>query len=288
MCSVPPSCSRSPGAQSENLGCPSLVQQGQCWPNQAPCGIDLPQEMVRADNLGVTFSQNAWAAAQQEGCLGCPDRYPTWPSPAVYPKLDIKFQATVGEDPNFAISDTSYLEPMAQDPGPSPNNPGNDPGNNPPVVYTKRKVLPGWPQEPLAMPQGPVAQGPVAQGPVAQGPMASTAPLTETPLELRPIHNKSQAHVFSHMGNALRGIFYDLRNWNESHPDVPGNFWSHLYWVFARDHRGRYLFYLAMSLLVASAIWYIVRVPKMPGVPAAPLVASAPPAPAPAVYNKLI
>ena len=287
MCSVPPSCSRSPGAQSENLGCPSLVQQGQCWPNQAPCGIDLPQEMVRADNLGVTFSQNAWAAAQQEGCLGCPDRYPTWPSPAVYPKLDIEYQATVGEDPNFAVSDSSYLEPLAQGPMPGPNNPGNDPGNNPPVVYTQRKVLPAWPS---GAPGGPSQLPKMPQMPHSapqMAPMSFSAPEMAQAPEPHVSKKSSQAHLFSHMGNALRGIFYDLRHWNESHPDVPSNFWSHLSWVFFRDHRGRYLFYLlVLSLVVATAIWYIVRVPKIPPPEPQVVVPSAPPAPA--VYNKYI
>ena len=109
MCSIPPNCSVSPGASNGNMGCPGLMATGPNWTNSTPCGINLDQEMVKADNLGTTFSQNAWASAQQEGCLGCPNRYPQWPEPAVRPQLEIPIQATVGNDPNFGVNDAPYV-----------------------------------------------------------------------------------------------------------------------------------------------------------------------------------
>ena len=86
MCSVPPNCSVTPGNVNQSLGCPALIDTAPGWINNSPCGITLDREMVKADNLGTTFSQNAWAAAQEEGCLGCPNRYPSWPEPAVRPQ----------------------------------------------------------------------------------------------------------------------------------------------------------------------------------------------------------
>lgn len=288
MCSVPPACSIAPGAQNESLGCPSLLQTGPNWTNNVPCGVTLDHAMVKADNLGTTFSQNAWAAAQQEGCLGCPNRYPTWPEPAVRGRLDIPLQAVVGMDPNFAVNDSPYLQPVSfypdNYPG-TPNNPMNVPGNNPPVAMHLNKILPHWPEVLGSTSPGSAmgsaagsAMGSTAGSPVVSPVVSSTkAPSSYAPEALGPIqqHHSGSAHhqehhrddygnpfllFFEHIGNTIRGIFYDFSHWSSNHPDVPSGFWSHLNWVLFRDNRLKNLIYLLLlSLAISFLVWYVVR-----------------------------
>ena len=299
MCSVPPNCSVTPGNVNQSLGCPALIDTAPGWINNSPCGITLNREMVKADNLGTTFSQNAWAAAQEEGCLGCPNRYPSWPEPAVRPQLDIPFQATVGTDPNFAVNDAPYVEPLSFYPDnypSSPNNPRGVPGNNPPVVMERNPgtVLPHWPQEtqqPQAQSQHKAQAQAQAQAQMShhQPPPQLTNSHHQSPPQLRetgqapvpapspapvqapipaPITAQIQVHhkhnepnrfvlFFQHIGNAIRGIIYDIAHWNSKHPDVPTDFFPHLKWVFTRDDRLYRLFYLlSMAVLLTIIIWY--------------------------------
>ena len=311
MCSVPPNCSVTPGNVNQSLGCPALIDTAPGWINNSPCGMTLNREMVKADNLGTTFSQNAWAAAQEEGCLGCPNRYPSWPEPAVRPQLDIPFQAAVGTDPNFAVNDSPYVEPLSFYPNnypSSPNNPRGVPGNNPPVVMARNPgtILPNWPQEsqdhaqaqaqPNAQNNAPqishqaqtnapqifhqpqtnapqishqaqanaphISQQSLSQQPHQQPSFiqaASPAPNLITS-QVREVHKKdtnSFVLFFQHIGNAIRGIIYDLAHWNSKHPDVPTDFFPHLKWVFTRDDRLYRLFYLlSMAVLLTILIWY--------------------------------
>lgn len=178
-------CTRSPGApkSSPDVGCPALVQQGECWPNTAPCGVREPDLLAKTDLLGVPFSQNAWAAAQQEGCLGCPDRYPKWPPPTLLPKLDIPHQTMaldiVDENPNFHLFETPFLQNSVemgltrQDPASSssinswvPSWPETPPTQQPPPQQPPPKQPP---------PQQPPPQQPPAQYPQAQQPPRMTA-----------------------------------------------------------------------------------------------------------------
>ena len=103
-------CSATPGSHEKDMGCPELVQQGECWPNTEPCGITESEMLASSQNLGVAFSQNAWAAAQQEGCLGCPDRYPKWPAKKTYARINTPTQIVVGEDPDFAVDETPFIQ----------------------------------------------------------------------------------------------------------------------------------------------------------------------------------
>lgn len=281
MCSVPPACSIAPGAQNQTLGCPSLLQTGPNWTNDVPCGVTLDHAMVKADNLGVTFSQNAWAAAQQEGCLGCPNRYPTWPEPAVRAKLEFPLQAVVGMDPNFGVNDSPYVQPLSfypdNYPG-TPNNPMNVPGNSPPIVMQLEKNLPQWPQSFNAtgenhsagtMPAGTMPAGTMPTGPV--GPMVSQGVLqgADNFANIRNHNNDDDgdtdpvSRFFEHIGNTIRGIFYDFSHWNSKHPDVPTGFWHHLNWVLFRDNRLKNIIYLIiLSLVVSFIVWYVVRPQK--------------------------
>jgi len=286
MCSVPPACSIAPGAQNQTLGCPSLLQTGPNWTNDVPCGVTLDHAMVKADNLGVSFSQNAWAAAQQEGCLGCPNRYPTWPEPAVRAKLDFPLQAVVGMDPNFGVNDSPYVQPLSfypdNYPG-TPNNPLNVPGNSPPIVMKLEKNLPQWPQSFNAtggpMPTGTTPGAGTGQYPMPTGttPGAGTGqypmPGTGGPRDFSDIrtHHYNDddgetdpiSRFFEHIGNTIRGIFYDFSHWNTKHPDVPTGFWHHLNWVLFRDNRLKNLIYLIiLSLVVSFLVWYVVRPEK--------------------------
>lgn len=287
MCSVPPACSIAPGAQNQTLGCPSLLQTGPNWTNDVPCGVTLDHAMVKADNLGVTFSQNAWAAAQQEGCLGCPNRYPTWPEPAVRAKLDFPLQAVVGMDPNFGVNDSPYVQPLSfypdNYPG-TPNNPMNVPGNSPPIVMQLEKNLPQWPQSfnatgsnPMGSVGGPI--GPI--GLAAQpNPIDSVGPMVSQGVphgvlqdhradDFANIRNHNNdddggndpiSRFFEHIGNTIRGIFYDFSHWNSKHPDVPTGFWHHLNWVLFRDNRLKNIIYLiVLSIVVSFIVWYVVR-----------------------------
>ena len=274
MCSIPPNCSVSPGASNGNMGCPGLMATGPNWTNSTPCGINLDQEMVKADNLGTTFSQNAWASAQQEGCLGCPNRYPQWPEPAVRPQLEIPIQATVGNDPNFGVNDAPYVQPLSfypdNYPG-TPNNPRGVPGNSPPVVMREEKIMPSWPsidaQEEsviLLLAQQQQAQQQQAQQQQAQQQaqqrqmQAAEGQEPSDGGEMQDADSNSVMMLFRHIGNAIRGIIYDLSNWNTKHPEVPTEFWSHLQWVFGRDDRSKYILYLIlMSIVVYFFVWYI-------------------------------
>ena len=172
MCSIqnnnPTGCSASPGAMLPDVGCPALVEQGECWPNQQPCGVSESEMLASVQNLGVAFSQNAWAAAQQEGCLGCPDRYPKWPAKAVRPRLDYPDYDIVGGDPDFAIDETPFLQRYSNPPKIS-----GDTGSCKPSDF-----LPSWPSPPSQL----AASEPGMARPIAAG----EGDLSAWPTEARP------------------------------------------------------------------------------------------------------
>lgn len=72
--------------------------------------------------------------------------------------------------------------------------------------------------------------------------------------------NDPISRFFEHIGNTIRGIFYDFSHWNSKHPDVPTGFWHHLNWVLFRDNRLKNIIYLIiLSIVVSFIVWYVVR-----------------------------
>jgi hypothetical protein len=69
-------------------------------PECGPFGITLSQELGRMQNSNVSFSEQAWQAARQEGCIACPGRtLPSWPPPNsqfLYPTLQKEKQTVLG------------------------------------------------------------------------------------------------------------------------------------------------------------------------------------------------
>ena len=92
--------------------------------------------LAYSENLGVAFSQNAWAAAQQEGCLGCPDRYPKWPAKKTYARINTPEQLIIGEDPDFAVDETPFLQKYTR---PKILKQA--------IACTENKFIPSWPDE---------------------------------------------------------------------------------------------------------------------------------------------
>ena len=189
-------CTRSPGApkSSPDVGCPALVQQGECWPNTAPCGVREPDLLAKTDLLGVPFSQNAWAAAQQEGCLGCPDRYPKWPPPTLLPKLDIPHQTMaldiVDENPNFHLFETPFLQNSVEM-GMAKQDPASSSSIN--------SWVPSWPEKPPTQqppPRKPQAQQPPPQQLPLQNPQAQQPPLQHPQAQQPPRMTPLQPHMY--------------------------------------------------------------------------------------------
>ena len=231
---MPSGCSASPGAREPDMGCPALVQQGECWPNIAPCGTTENEMLASVQNLGVAFSQNAWAAAQQEGCLGCPDRYPKWPAKKTYQRLDTPSQFVVGEDPDFAIDETPFLQHNALP-------------FKPPVPdkeCTTREFIPHWPQGAPTVPESAAAAVPAHAAAAVPEAAAPAMPVAAAPSMLNSI------------GNSCRGIAYDLSNWNNLDPDMGTA--EKMHHVFLRDNRPMQLLYLAGIALVVAILLYAI------------------------------
>ena len=233
-----PACSASPGYQEPNSGCPSLVQQGECWPAIAPCGMSQSEQIVAADNLGVAFSENAWAAAQQEGTpYPCPDVYPRWPAPGMYQQLDTPDQMVVGMDPDMAIDNTPYLQqrvmPITF----------NDPAAfADPAAYPTLPTLPKLPSLP-ASPKAPaVTRG--APGP----PTAGVRPLS---MADQPSFDR---HFFPLIGYGLRGIWYHLRHFTEIPHD---SFFDKLKFALFEEDRWMALAFTFIGALVLGTIFYL-------------------------------
>ena len=54
-----------------------------------PCGLSVDQAMGNMARANAAFSNFAWEAAKQEGCLLCPgQKLPTWPPRFTYPQQD--------------------------------------------------------------------------------------------------------------------------------------------------------------------------------------------------------
>ena len=260
MCSINTSsngCSATPGSREPELGCPALVQQGECWPNNEPCGTTESEMMASVENLGVAFSQNAWAAAQQEGCLGCPDRYPKWPAKKTWARIDTPQQFVVGQDPDFAIDETPYLQKYSR-----------------PPILTGTKApgnfIPSWPdsnnigvvptQQPLVELNNSTQQILVEKTQPTQ-PLVEkkqpTQPFVEKTIQTRDVEPGSlkQPGLMKCIGNGCRGIAYDLANWDELPTTGVSDKLKH---VFLRDDRETLLIYLLLiSLGMALILYYL-------------------------------
>ena len=257
MCSINTSsngCSATPGSREPELGCPALVQQGECWPNNEPCGTTESEMMASVENLGVAFSQNAWAAAQQEGCLGCPDRYPKWPAKKTWARIDTPQQFVVGQDPDFAIDETPYLQKYSRPPILTGTKaPGNfipswpDPNN----VGLVEKIEKPLDQQPLVEKIKQPLVEKIIQ-PLDQ-PLGQTTPKTSE--EVQDAAELKQPGLLKCIGNGCRGIAYDLANWDELPSKGVTDKLKH---VFLRDDRETLLIYLLLiSLGMALILYYL-------------------------------
>ena len=239
-------CSASPGYDQPNPGCPSLVQQGECWPNVAPCGVTQFEQIVNTDTLGVAFSENAWATAQQEGCLGCPQRYvdpmarqfPQWPEPAIYQQLDTPSQLITGSDPDMAIDETPYLQDRVM--AHVYDNPAEfaDPHAFP--VMPSLPSLPSLPSPPL-LPEVPSAPMPIEATPEVRTAAEQNASIT------------SPEHALPFVGYGLRGIAYHLSHFSQVPRD---SFLGKVQFVFLDEDRWKALVgFLAIVLGGALVLW---------------------------------
>lgn len=281
-------CSATPGSHERDMGCPELVQQGECWPNTEPCGVTESEMLAYSENLGVAFSQNAWAAAQQEGCLGCPDRYPKWPAKKTYARINTPTQVVVGEDPDFAVDETPFIQKYTR---PKILKEA--------IACTTNKFIPTWPDDnpngyadfSMKIPTGekkvefsvPQDRAPAAAQMTAPAPvqMAAPAPAQMTapaPVQMaapasvqmaaraKPEGNdaegKNAEGLMNSIGNSVRGIGYDLSNWsNIQTKDLNGK--SKIHHVFLRDNRFVQIIYLLLiSLILSLILYYIFQEPS--------------------------
>lgn len=233
-----PACSASPGYEQPNPGCPSLVQQGECWPNIAPCGVTEYEQIVAADNLGVAFSENAWAAAQQEGQYPCPDRYPKWPAPKEYMELDQPEQLVTGMDPDMAIDETPYLQqrvfPLTFDD---------------PSAFADPAAAPALPYMPVAPGSASLRAGPV--NPPSTPPVQMVRFDADTDRAGEPSLDQ---HFFPLIGYGLRGIWYHLRHFNQVPRD---SFFGKLQFVFLAENRWKALVFALLSTLLLAIVLYL-------------------------------
>ena len=235
-----PACSASPGYEQPNPGCPSLVQQGECWPNIAPCGVTEYEQLVATDNLGVAFSENAWAAAQQEGQYPCPDRYPKWPAPKEYMELDQPQQLVTGMDPDMAIDETPYLPqrvfPLSF---------------NDPTAYADPAAAPALPYMP--MPPGTPSLRASSVNPPSVPPvqMVRFEADANPSIEAEPSMDQ---HFFPLIGYGLRGIWYHLRHYSQ----VPGHsFFSKMHFIFLAENRWKALVFALVSAALLAVVLYL-------------------------------
>ena len=285
-------CTRSPGAprSSPDVGCPALVQQGECWPNTAPCGVREPDLLAKTDLLGVPFSQNAWAAAQQEGCLGCPDRYPKWPPPTILPTLDIPHQtmavSIAEENPNFHLFETPFLQSTVE---------MGLKQQIPDSLSTIQSWIPSWPEapqvprpgqqmsqeppevpEPLEVPEPPEVPLPPGQQ-MSQVPDATRNKTAEKNNyknweygaseinyesgddDFLPDHTAKRTkknnlkQKIKILVNSLNAIFYDLKHWQSLENMSCMDKLKH---IFLRDERAKHL---AIFILICALLTFLIN-----------------------------
>jgi hypothetical protein len=237
--SAPP-CSASPGYEQPNPGCPSLVQQGECWPNIAPCGVTQYEQIVATDNLGVAFSENAWAAAQQEGQYPCPDRYPKWPAPKEYMELDQPQQLVTGMDPDMAIDETPYLQqrvfPVAY---------------NDPAEFADPAAAPALPYMPMPPGSPSLRASPV--NPPSMPPMQNPVQMVRFEADTTGEPSMDQ-HFFPLIGYGIRGIWYHLSNYSQVPQD---SFFSKLHFIFLAENRWKAIVFALISAILLALLLYL-------------------------------
>ena len=175
MCSLPRTSEWQGAGQAPSCALQETISLG----DQQACGMNEQQAMANANKVNAAFSQYAWAAAQQEGCLACPQRLPTWPPEFQYPQDSKVPDEVVGVDPNFGITDTPFYQP--------------------PIAVT----------QPVTVPPPPGA----ATG--YNTALAGVQPTAPSSLGLKGVTLKNWFPLTS---QALKGLAYDLKNWKHLQP----------------------------------------------------------------------
>ena len=240
------------------------------------CGITVDEQLARNATLNSSFSQRAWEAAKQEGCLACPNRpRPKWPPNYIYPTSDgrhvedpvVGADACVGTDNDSTQGAAYFQRPQSILPFPPPapfqgaptlyNAPAVQPvsaypgqyqeANNPERLLTDADVLRLAAQNPAtaAAAQAYIDShvgddaGLAAQGKThtPSGAISTCSPITLN--QLIPC-----------TWNTLRGVWYDLSHWSEL-PVPTDKKWEY---VFARDDRPFYLAVAVMALVVVLLV----------------------------------
>ena len=179
MCSLPRTSEWQGAGQAPSCALQETISLG----DQQACGMNEQQAMANANKVNAAFSQYAWAAAQQEGCLACPQRLPTWPPEFQYPQDSKVPDEVVGVDPNFGITDTPFYQPpiAVTQPVTVPPPPGAATGYN--------TALAGV--QPTAPSSQPSPQGPCVRSQELEAPSAA-----RWSNQARLLHDAGRPHAF--------------------------------------------------------------------------------------------